>query len=215
MVRDRSKGNPDKSRADDFVRSASVLFARQGFDRTTIREIALALDVASGTLFYHFATKDDLLEAIIRKGIADGYEWALDALSHVPSGPLVRFLSLATAHLEVVHGELRHVHRVWIREWNRLSPKARERMRPGARKYRDLLDGILGDLQAAGHLRSEPTIARHLILPALNWTTSWSHVLTQSARTGLARQVCAASLNLSTAQFDDLLEQESAGSQHT
>lgn len=208
MVRSQTKVAEDTSRSDDFVRSASALFAKRGFDRTSVREIAQTLGVASGTLFYHFQTKEDLLEAIIQKGIRDGYSRAAEALGDASAGPLARFVALASAHIEVVHGELRFVHHVWIREWDRLGSKARERMRPAAHKYRDLLDRVLADLQDAGHLRANPTMTRHLMLPALNWTTSWTRVTTRAARRELARNFCAACLNLSLAEFDALLEAE-------
>lgn len=208
MSRSQTRGAEDKARANDFVQSASALFAKRGFDRTSVREIAQALGVASGTLFYHFETKEDLLEAIISKGIVDGYQRAADALALCPSGPLSRFLTLASAHIEVVHGKLRHVHHVWIREWDRLSSKARGRMRPDARRYRDLLDGVLEELRLAGHLKTEPSMTRHLMLPALNWTTSWSRVPTRAARHELARHLCAASLNVALADFDRMLQAE-------
>jgi len=202
------KAAQEGTRADDFVRIASALFAKRGFDRTSVREIAQALGVASGTLFYHFDSKEDLLEAIISKGIADGYRKAADALASSPLGPLSRFLTLASAHIEVVHGELRHVHHVWIREWDRLTPKARDRMRPAVQQYRDLLDGVLVELQDAGHLKSEPSMTRHLMLPALNWTTSWSRVSTKAARRELARRLCAASLNITPVDFNAMMQAE-------
>ncbi|MGX7927214.1 TetR/AcrR family transcriptional regulator [Tsuneonella sp. HG094] len=208
MNRSRTRGTEEKTRADDFVKSASALFAKRGFDRTSVREIAQALGVASGTLFYHFESKEDLLEAIINKGIADGYQRASEALADTPLGPLSRLLALASSHIEVVHGELRHVHQVWIREWGRLSPKAQERMRPTAHKYRDLLDSVLVEVQQAGYLKTDPTMTRHLMLPALNWTISWSRASTNTARRNLARQLCAASLNLPLESFLTLLKAE-------
>ena len=208
MSRNRSEGIVDKSRADDLVRAAATLFARQGFDRTSVREIAEVAEIASGTLFYHFETKDDLLEAIIHKGIAEGYSSMQEALSLAPNGPLSHFRTLAAAHIESIHGELRDVHRVWIREWGRLSAQARARMRPEAHKYRELLDKILTELEVAGHLRTEPVMMRHVLVPALNWTTSWAKVTTRKARQQLAQQICATSLNLTISEFDELLEQE-------
>ncbi|AKQ42840.1 hypothetical protein CP97_13590 [Aurantiacibacter atlanticus] len=208
MARNRSEGVVDKSRADDIVWAAAALFARQGFDRTSVREIAEVVEIASGTLFYHFETKDDLLEAIIRKGIAEGYSSMQKALSRAPNGPLSRFRTLAEAHIEGIHGEFRDVHRVWIREWGRLSSQARARMRPEAHKYRELLEEILTELEITGHLRTEPAMMRHVLMPALNWTTSWANVTTRKARQQLARQICATSLNLTISEFDELLEQE-------
>ncbi|WP_326698193.1 TetR/AcrR family transcriptional regulator [Streptomyces sp. NBC_01754] len=40
------------------------LFAEQGYDKTSLREIAERLDVTKAALYYHFKTKEDILEGI-------------------------------------------------------------------------------------------------------------------------------------------------------
>ncbi|HEX4212605.1 MAG TPA: TetR family transcriptional regulator [Candidatus Dormibacteraeota bacterium] len=46
---------------DTIQREAIRLFLEQGFDATTIDQIADAADVAPSTVFHHFATKEDLI----------------------------------------------------------------------------------------------------------------------------------------------------------
>jgi AcrR family transcriptional regulator len=48
---------------DAIVRAARELFLEQGFEETTLGEIAERADVASSTLFTHFATKADIFFA--------------------------------------------------------------------------------------------------------------------------------------------------------
>jgi TetR/AcrR family transcriptional regulator, cholesterol catabolism regulator len=53
-------------RRDEIVKEAARLFARRGFEATSIREIAAAVNILSGSLYHHFATKEEiLLEAVI------------------------------------------------------------------------------------------------------------------------------------------------------
>jgi len=53
-------------RRDEIVREAAVLFARRGFEATSIREIANAVNILSGSLYHHFGTKEEiLLEAVV------------------------------------------------------------------------------------------------------------------------------------------------------
>jgi AcrR family transcriptional regulator len=49
-------------RRGELLDAAIRVIAEQGFDRTTIREIAQAADAASGSVHYYFKTKADLLE---------------------------------------------------------------------------------------------------------------------------------------------------------
>jgi AcrR family transcriptional regulator len=41
------------------------LFAEQGYDKTSLREIAEQLDVTKAALYYHFKTKEDILISIV------------------------------------------------------------------------------------------------------------------------------------------------------
>ena len=50
---------PDRRR--QIIAAASELFARNGFEGTSIRDIAAASGVLSGSLYYHFPSKEVLL----------------------------------------------------------------------------------------------------------------------------------------------------------
>ena len=61
---------------------AATLFLQQGFDGTSLRHIADAAGMKAGSLYYHFSSKNDLLEAILRRGLqvmVDAFEAADDA----------------------------------------------------------------------------------------------------------------------------------------
>jgi TetR/AcrR family transcriptional regulator, transcriptional repressor for nem operon len=48
-----------------LVASATELVHSQGFERTTLAEIAEAAEVPPGNVYYYFKTKDDLVRAVI------------------------------------------------------------------------------------------------------------------------------------------------------
>jgi AcrR family transcriptional regulator len=48
-----------------ILEAAAELFRSRGFDATTTRDIALAADIATGTLFNYFATKETIVEALV------------------------------------------------------------------------------------------------------------------------------------------------------
>ncbi len=48
-----------------ILRAAVKLFARQGYHRTTIADLAQAIHLTSGAVFHHFASKEILLEAVV------------------------------------------------------------------------------------------------------------------------------------------------------
>ena len=49
---------------EKILKSALKLFTKQGIDKTSTQQISEDVGIASGTLFVHFKTKQDLIEAI-------------------------------------------------------------------------------------------------------------------------------------------------------
>ncbi|MFF6786361.1 TetR family transcriptional regulator [Streptomyces sp. NPDC012510] len=58
---------------------ALELFAEQGYEKTSLREIAERLDVTKAALYYHFKTKEDILIGLfqdLQRPIDELIEWA-------------------------------------------------------------------------------------------------------------------------------------------
>ncbi|MFD5328785.1 TetR/AcrR family transcriptional regulator [Streptomyces sp. NPDC127092] len=58
---------------------ALELFAEQGYEKTSLREIAERLDVTKAALYYHFKTKEDILVSIfedLTRPMDELIEWA-------------------------------------------------------------------------------------------------------------------------------------------
>ena len=73
-TRQRRRGNT-RQRIQDV---ALDLFAEQGYEKTSLREIAEALDVTKAALYYHFKTKEEILVSIfddLTQPILDLIEW--------------------------------------------------------------------------------------------------------------------------------------------
>jgi AcrR family transcriptional regulator len=56
-----------QKRRTQLIDVALRLFAEQGMERTSIKDIAAAADVAPGLLYHYFRSKEDLLWAIIER----------------------------------------------------------------------------------------------------------------------------------------------------
>lgn len=57
---------------------ALELFAEQGYEKTSLREIAERLDVTKAALYYHFKTKEEIIVSLfedLTKPIEDLIEW--------------------------------------------------------------------------------------------------------------------------------------------
>lgn len=54
-------------RRERILASAAEMFARKGVSATTVREIADAVGVLSGSLYHHFESKDAILDEVLRR----------------------------------------------------------------------------------------------------------------------------------------------------
>ena len=71
----------------DAIREAAIrLFSNKGFEQTSLREVADAVGITKASLYYHYASKLDLLLAIIEP-IFDDMNSVVDGLDGVPHSP--------------------------------------------------------------------------------------------------------------------------------
>lgn len=61
----------DKTTRDQIVEAADQLFYRQGYERTSFSDIANAVQISRGNFYYHFKTKDEILDAVINARLAN------------------------------------------------------------------------------------------------------------------------------------------------
>lgn len=65
MHAEASAAMGDSDRRSQIVTSAAELFARKGIASTTVREIADAVGMLSGSLYHHFESKDAIVAAVL------------------------------------------------------------------------------------------------------------------------------------------------------
>ena len=61
----------NKSKRDHIVECADQLFYQQGFEHTSFADIADAVKISRGNFYYHFKSKNEILDAVINKRLAD------------------------------------------------------------------------------------------------------------------------------------------------
>jgi TetR/AcrR family transcriptional repressor of nem operon len=61
----------DKTTRDHIVEAADRLFYRQGFEHTSFSDIADVVRISRGNFYYHFKTKDEILDAVIDARLAN------------------------------------------------------------------------------------------------------------------------------------------------
>src|SRR5271168_4625941 len=80
---------------------ASDLFATKGFEATSMRDVATAANLMSGSLYYHFASKEEMYVAVQDASVSKIYD-AVEAAIATESDPWARLESAAVAHMEAL-----------------------------------------------------------------------------------------------------------------
>jgi TetR/AcrR family transcriptional regulator, cholesterol catabolism regulator len=97
-VPERRSVRPESSpRRDAMLGLAAELFAEKGFRATTVRDIADAAGVLSGSLYHHFDSKESIVDRLLSEFLNDlmaRYE-AVVAAGDRPRATLERFIEVA------------------------------------------------------------------------------------------------------------------------
>src|SRR6266567_2441604 len=93
IVAKRPRRNNESNRRDELLRVSAKLFREKGFDGTTIRDISTAAGMHSGSPFYHFKTKQDILVAVMEQGLTEGLHTS-EAVMALPLPPQERLVKL-------------------------------------------------------------------------------------------------------------------------
>lgn len=159
-----------------LLQVAAHLFREKGFLATSVRDIALAANMKSGSIYYHYPSKDALLEAVMDRAIGafnDAVGAALAALG--PNQSFEEHIRVCiAAHLRTVHqyGDFAVASRESLDKLPEKSRKAHLKLR---RQYAEIWRLMLEDAKKSGLLRAEVEIEQIqlFILGALNWTSEW------------------------------------------
>ena len=135
---------------------AAALFAKKGYRLTSMREIAQGLGIQKASLYYHTATKEDLLFKICEASVTRVLDSAKATIRDTQN-PLDRIRSLISAHVQCVLQD-QDLHATALAEMRELSHERLKIVEATWHEYRDLLRSVLYDAQNAGLIRENVEI---------------------------------------------------------
>lgn len=111
------------SRRDELLELAAAMFAERGLRATTVRDIADSAGILSGSLYHHFASKEEMVDEVLR-GFLDWLFARYEQIVEDEPNPLERFKGLFLASFDAI--EHRHAQVVIYQdEAKRLSTQPR------------------------------------------------------------------------------------------
>ncbi|MDP5031786.1 TetR/AcrR family transcriptional regulator [Paraglaciecola sp.] len=153
--------------------SAARLFRDQGYERTTVKEVAKACNMLPGSLHYRYQTKEAILVDLMRLGLERATLAVTEACVNV-SDPVEQLRRSINAHLKMLVTGSDMVY-VLLFEWRSLRGAARKEMIELRDRYEALWGAMLSLLAQKGAIRKDVdlNLLRLIGLGALNWVATW------------------------------------------
>jgi AcrR family transcriptional regulator len=169
------KAAPESGSRRLILDTAARLLRSGGYHQTTLREIAEAVGIRKASLYYHFASKEEIVEAVANDGVRFVHEAVLAALAGTATSPPRKRLEAAIhAHLTALHDHGDYTS-ASIRAFAFGATTVPESVRQTRRGYDDLWRGFIQELQDGGTLSPEraPETLRYFLLGAMNGSIDW------------------------------------------
>lgn len=161
---------------DRILLVAARMFRYGGFATTSLREIATEAGITAGSIYNHFASKEEILDEVLRLGIVNVAAAVRARVAALPPSASWRDRISAAVRehlLNALHqGDFTSAN---IRLWAQLPAAAKERQRAVRREYTDYWRSLFQGARDAGELRPELNVkvVELFVLGALNWTGEW------------------------------------------
>jgi AcrR family transcriptional regulator len=156
---------------------AATLFCARGYAGTSLRDIGAAVGMKAGSLYYHFASKEELAAEVLRIGVERVHQAVEARLRTLGESASLRgkIEGAIAAHLETLwlESDFTSAH---IRCIHTAPPSVRNSLHQVRRDYETVWRNLIGEAARASLLPpgAEPTAVRLAILGALNWSLEWS-----------------------------------------
>ena len=167
-----SRRADDVGRRGQLLRESARLFREKGYDATSVRDIAAATGLQSGSWVYHFKTKQDILAAVMEQGLQQALE-RIEAIAREELPPREHFRALVRTHLDTLLGPGQDFIPVLLYDWRSLDRRGRERVIALQKRYEQVWDDVIRRLQRAGDWAMPTRIDRLLMFGAINWIVQW------------------------------------------
>ncbi len=152
---------------------ATRLFARHGFESTSVQDIVDAAGVTKGAMYHYYGSKDDLLYEVYHQVLT----MQTSHLDEIAAGPGTPEERLRVAAADVVQTSLDNLDDmiVFFRSLHMLPEDKQTQVRAERRVYQEKFKALVDEGVAAGTFRSDISsdIVVHYFLSVVNQLGSW------------------------------------------
>jgi TetR/AcrR family transcriptional regulator, cholesterol catabolism regulator len=158
----------------EILRTAARLFQEQGYDATSMNDVAAALKLSKGGLYHHFQSKDEILFDIMSHAMDITEERVISVARRIES-PEERLRTLIRLHIQVVLSEEDREITVMLHENHPLPPALRRKINARKKDYVHFVENLVADVQRQRNSSTTvtPRAAAFALVGMINWIYQW------------------------------------------
>ncbi len=157
---------------DGILEAAARIFGEKGYHATSMSDIAEAVNLQKASLYYHFASKQEILIAILDYAL-DLINERLEAVLAMPLSPDEKLRQAMVSYLDTI-AENKNLSAVLLLEIRSLDPDLKARHASRREKFERLWRDLIIEGKEAGVFESiDPSMTGRAILGVMNWTVTW------------------------------------------
>jgi AcrR family transcriptional regulator len=190
------RGASPKKREQEIIDAAADIFHRQGYSDTSVQNVADAVGILKGSLYYYIDSKDDLLYRVLLE-VHDAAHTILEEVAAMDElSPLEKLDAYVRRHVEYNTRNLTKI-AVYYHDYKLLAPERRAEIRRQRKMYEDFVQGLVSEAQRQGEVAPDldPAVLSNCLFGALNSVYTWyrpgGKVTTAQLADTLARFVLA------------------------
>jgi len=164
-----------QKRRREILDAAARVFYEKGYDASSTQDIAEAVGILKGSLYYYVDSKEQILFEIIKEAHDLGLQ-ILDEIQAAEGDVVTRFTLLIHRHVEYFAANLVKVN-VFLREFQALSLERRKDIDKLGHMYRQCVEELVREGQSEGYISDsiDPTMVGIMVVEMLNSIARWYH----------------------------------------
>jgi AcrR family transcriptional regulator len=158
----------------EILRAAARLFQQQGYDGTSMNDVAAALKLSKGGLYHHFQSKDEILFNLMNHAMDITQERVINPVRGIAE-PEERLRTLIRLHIGVVLSVRDREITVMLHENHPLPPPLRKRINTRKKDYVHFVENLIAEVQISRASKRivQPRAAAFALLGMINWIYQW------------------------------------------
>jgi len=180
MKNDSVRGVPEagrtassKKRTQDIIDTAAQIFHEQGYSDTSVHDIAEAVGILKGSLYYYIRSKEDLLFQVLCE-VHDAFKGIVDRTRTI-EGPAIERLRYYIGEHVIFNTQNVTKMAVFYHDYRSLSEEPLAKIVERRSYYEDYLRDLIVEAQHEGSVSSDldAKLAAFTLFGMMNWVYHW------------------------------------------